>query len=207
MAKKIIDIDTNEQFDSTHELYFSWYLKELKDAGYIDIFYKSETFLLGEDYTLPFIDNRKGKKKTSTFQLLSKAVYTPDFTIEWNEKAVELFVELHDFYFNTDGSIVSQTNLPFRVIKSIGLNIISTIDVKNPYNRQGVRTLFIIKQKWMYDKHRIYVEPIDVNKLFKATFTPRRYFYTDQKKSERKITFTTRTLEEYVEIRKNMKNE
>lgn len=207
MAKKILDKETGLEFDSTHELYMYWYLKELQDKGYIERFSRSLPFILGEEVTLPYCDMTTGKHKDKNLNLLKRIKYTPDYVITWNDIAEDIFINTFDIAGN---KIVIQKNIPFTVIvKDLHHSIVekvSFLDVKNPSNHYGAGTLFSIKQKWVWQLCKMYVEKIEFKPLFVQTFTPQRYLFSDAdpKKKRGAIRWTTRTLDEYVAIRQKL---
>jgi hypothetical protein len=199
--KKVIDVDTGERYDSNLELYFSWYIKELKDKGWIHKIRREKTYELFEPVKYKYLNiNNKPLNKT----LLHKLTYTDDFGIKWNKEAIDIFVNLIN-------RTPKSKNLPFIGVLDLvnhGEKPLSFIDIKNPFNKQGVKTLFKYKQKWIFQKYGIYIQEVDdIECLFYQTFTPERYFYTDSKKSKRKINYKITSLESYVEVRERMNND
>lgn len=161
---------------SKEEEYFSWYLDELKEAGFVsEYWYEPSSFILSEKITkekeiikqLKTKQNREVKVST----ILDKHIYTPDFKIQFN--VIPWFLESNDFIQNN----------------------IWWVDVKGTFNRHGGDRVFPINAKWTYQKYGILVEKIIPSKLFKETFTPILYLKTDKGKQERKIKWNIQILQ------------
>lgn len=169
-------------YDSKEELYFSWWLDELKEAKYIVEWYPGSTIELSKEVEV-------GGKK-----LLNKHGYAFDFSIRWNDSAKDVFITSEPkkgfFTYNKfiiDPSLDDSGYIPF-----------SYIEIKGVFDARNMTRLFVINQKWVYDKRRIYVQLVKIPKLFKDTFTPAKYLITDAGKQERKLNFVPKTLDEYV---------
>ena len=168
-------------YDSKEEIYFVWYIEELQAAGYIDFFrYQPDPFSLFSPVKYNWIKPLKTKKKEMTTTLLQAHSYQADFEIIWNFKA--------DGMFFTDNNIKSR---PF--VSKYG---ISFFDVKPAHDMKNMTRLFHINQKWVHQRHGIYVQKIVPQELFKSTFTPERYRYTDKSLKPRKIDYNAVTLKE-----------
>ena len=48
------------------------------------------------------------------------------------------------------------------------------------------------------EKYKTYINLFVPPKIFKKTFTPKRYLLTDVSKTKRKINFPTKSLEEFI---------
>lgn len=176
----------NEVFRSKEELYFSWYLQQLIENGYVlEFCYEPRTFLLVDPIY------KKGKK--SPVQAHPGTNYTPDFLIRWTQKAIGIFIALELGKPDLSGEY------PF-VCKDLE----SWIDVKGIF--KGAHNVsaatFPVKRNLMYHVHEIYVQkiiPVNITKkkhggLFPETFTPDRYFRTDQSSRMRKFNYIPKTL-------------
>jgi len=169
------------EYDSKEEIYFLWYLDELQAAGYINFYrYQPEPFSLFPPVKYNWIKQLKTKKKEMTTTLLRAHSYQADFAIYWVKKAKDIF-----FNFN------KITDAPF-----IEKYYVSFIDVKPAHDMQNMTRLFHINQKWVHQRHGVYVQKIVPQELFKSTFTPERYRYTDKSLKPRKIDFDAIELKE-----------
>lgn len=158
-------IQTKTQYKSKEELYFSWYLDELKEQGLISGYeYEIEPYVLFESFT--YYD-QQFKKKIN----IREHIYTPDFII-YNNKTTWLS---------------------------------DHIETKGSFDKHNMIRLFSINQKWMMQKYGIYVQKIIPSKLFKSTFTPKRYLLTDSGIKSRKINHEVVLLEDYIKELKNGK--
>jgi hypothetical protein len=172
-SKKVYTYD-GIPYASKEEIYFVWYLDELFTDGYIAEYdYQPEPFSLFIPISYNWIKQLKTKKKEMTTTLLRAHSYQADFKIIWNAKAYDKF-----FNFN------KLTDAPF--IQNYGL---SWIDVKPSHDMQNMTRLFHINQKWVHQRHGVYVQKIVPQELFAETFTPGRYRYTDKSLKPRKIDF------------------
>ena len=99
------------EYKSKEELYFSWYLDELKEIGYIQEYeYEPESLSLSESISI----KTKGKKKSRL--LLRESSYSYDFRITWNKDVPETMVS--DINNALDTSIfISQMQQSFIEIK------------------------------------------------------------------------------------------
>jgi len=184
------------QFDSNEESWFSWYLNELKLAGFIlEYKYHPKPFPLfdGENYT--WIKQLKTKIKEVESQLLKPHTYQADFIIYWHHRAIGLFARYEDSKI---------TDYPFVAQKSKELHWRTIVDVKGEYNQNDAWRRFSIEQKWVWKEYKIYVQKVIPTKLFPATFTPDRFRLTDISEKPRKINYKPiRTLAEYLFFSRN----
>lgn len=169
--------------DSKEEIIFIDWLDELVEAGYIDTYtYHIDCYELIPKATLV---GNKGKP----ISLLNNLSYTPDFTINWNISAKDLFyindVDVKNSKFDNNHIILSSSG-------------VSTIDIKGSFvglhNNSGIT--FPIIRKVLYHLKGIYVNKVVPKELFKNTFTPMSYLKTATNKP-RKIDWQVRTLAEY----------
>lgn len=185
------------KFDSIDEEYFSWYLDELLEAGYVSYF---------EKYPLPYrlspmfkysVDvpaSKRTKAKTKRLNLLRTHEYTPDYAVVWTEKARGIF-------FN---SIISKTDLrdTYFIANEPKDRPYSVIEIKPSFDKHNMTRLFTLNQKWLYHDRRVYVQKVIVctgdKNLFAKTFTPGKYLLTRKKKQPRKLAFTPIDLPTYV---------
>lgn len=186
--------------DSKEELYFSWMLQELEEAGYVNSWGQCRTYQLGDKITNKYQEKKVLKKSTKLIDkeqtILNSCEYTPDFEINWNEKARNIFFNIFpselNHKINTDLLIGQWHN---------GFNYTSIIENKPNYDQNNMTRLNGINRKWMYQKHGIFVNLVKVPDIFKDVFTPKKYLLTDSGKQQRLIHFPIVTLEEYVNSR------
>ena len=191
-----------KQADSKEEVYFSWWLDELLEAGYIAAHaYHPTTYDLSPNQEYSVNVHLKTKTNVEEKTLLQPHTYTPDFSIVWNPKAYGIF-----FYSLADGFNIKKIPL---VAKLHGNMYDETvIDIKPPQSKWGksYMEVFSINQKWTYEKHGVYVQKVVVvgakskktkkvtTGLFPTTFTPERYLMTDTAIKPRKLHYKPKTL-------------
>ena len=172
----------NKSYRSKEEYYFQLYLDELVQAGYVAKYsYEPRSYEIYPKQTYAATNQLKTKTKTIEKHLLASLTYTPDYQIEWTPKA-------HQF------------SSPYSLESTFWCDedLYSHIDIKGSWNRNESHTKFSIIQKAMWNKLGIYVQKIEPKKLFRDTFTPKKYLLTDKTNKARKIAWETKTLEEYV---------
>jgi len=180
-----------EDLQSMEELYFLWWLCDLKDEGYVsDAWYEDDKFVLGKGYEKSYKKRMKTKTKVESESVLPKSVYTPDFRIKWTEKARGVFY--HD--------LVSEEKLTHgrKPMYSLGQDLTSYIEIKPSFDFNNMTRYVKIKINWLFQAEGIYVNLVKVPDIFKQTFVPDRYFTTDENKKARSIKFKTKRLKEFV---------
>lgn len=166
-------------FVSKEELYFSWWLEDMKEAGFVeDYFYEPTTFLLCEkvvkEYTEIIELKTKTKVNNKQITLLQDLQYTPDFKVVFRkipgffEK--NFFIQNNVWWVDCKGSFIGRNN--------------------------NSAITFPLNQKFMYYRHGILVEKIIPQKLFKTSFTPKRYIRTDGDTRLRKINWKIKNVED-----------
>lgn len=197
MAKTIIkDLDTGQVFRSKDELYISWYFEELKQLGYVDKWaYEPKSFLLGEGELSKRIVKYE-QKQTKVSQLITfpsiirKHSYTPDFLVQFNEKAKNIF------YSEYDNVMDKKINI------TLYKRLIAVLEVKFIAGKfQGSKAKTNISRKWLLDKKDIFCQEIDYKSLFFKSFTPKRFITKDDGRMKFTQGFKMFTSESYIESR------
>lgn len=193
-------------YPSWEELYFSWYLDDLKKHGYIYHYeYQPEAKTIYPATTIPWTQQLKTKTVMKDHSIFSELTYTTDFKIFWEKKALGVFAN--------DGSPC--INRPY----FMGLDshdfleeYTTEVDVKGDHSlgqskKNFSQYSFPFKQKMCYSYLGIYVQKIIPAKLFSDTFVPKRYFFTDTGKPGRKLTKIKKplTISEYIEKQSSFK--
>ena len=180
-------------FDSDEEKYFSWYLEELKEAGYIKTWYRFEdvqkpfklTDGLKRAYIVPM---KRVEDKVKEQALLNPSIYTPDFSIIWTEKAIGIFVA--DLNVKFKGRVME----PF-----ICQDKLSIIETKGNHDHKNMTRLAINNIKFTYQRYGVYVNMTKIPAIFNTTFTPSKYLKTDKTKRKRKLNYkNVRTLSQFI---------
>lgn len=177
--------------DSKEEVYLSWWLDDLLRAGFINNWaYHGRTFNLSDRVQYQVKKELKTKVRVDYRLLLNPHTYTPDFNISWDKSARGVLYQ----------NIESMADL--KECPIIAQGDISYIDVKPKAWGRGdsFMALFSVRQKWVFDKHGIYVQPVVVygckTGLFERSFTPRRFLRTDISGQQRKINFRAVSLDQ-----------
>lgn len=204
------------KFDSSEERYFCYWLEELTARGIIIRWtYQPKAFVLCEPVKTTHVKLLKTMSKKEETTLLQGHEYTADFLIFW-AAGTEGFLHmpiLHNCH-------ISLKNYPFISHKhrTNGLYF-SVVDVKGSFSQNDAWRRFSIDQKWVFQKHGIYVnkiiphpaidkkgKPRPASALFVKTFVPERFMLTDKSMKARKINYNFKTVEEFLSENKETKN-
>jgi hypothetical protein len=186
--------------DSEEELFFCYWLEELKENGFIDSFERvTDSMSVYEPFYYEYYKKTKKGPKLAKKILTRKLTYTADFQIKWNKKADGIFV------MNSEGLYPEKHSSYFHCIPLS--NFFSIVDVKGTFKNPKVHTsvTFPIIQKILLS-HGCYVQdviPLGDKGLFAKTFTPKKYLLTNTGK-QRKIKWKVYTLEEFINKYKNV---
>ena len=180
------------ELDSLEELFFSWYLSELCDHGYISgVISQPSPFTLSSGLGHTFIKKMKTKDKILEETIIKPSIYTTDFYIKWEEKALGVFVNTLD----TDDKVMKGA-APRLDICDNDLNGYN--EVKPKFDQNNMTRLARTNIKWVWANHGIFINLSVIPNLFKKTFTPQRYLTTNLSGKPRKLDYTPRSLEEYL---------
>ena len=171
-----MDTKINVKYDSKEERYFSYYVDELLEAGYlVSAEYHPTPFELCSETTVLARTTKRNKSVDKSIKLTGKHVYTADWRLIWNMNAdVKMywceFDEKSEFY-----SVEVFHELPDGRVRAL-----SHVDVKGGFKGKNNNSAitFPINQKWVMDKFGIFVQKIivstDKKSIFAKTFTPKK---------------------------------
>lgn len=182
--------------DSYEEVAFLQWCQELINKGYILKVERGKTYPLtyGLSKNWTEVVHMKTKDKTISKKqvILAPSEYTPDFQIYWTEEGINKFCS--NLFFDDKCDKLFFNDIMF------AFNHFTTVEVKPIFDQNNMERLCKNNQKFLYDRHNIYVNIIKPTQLFEKTFTPKEYMLTTKTKQKRKINFVTRTLEEYLQL-------
>lgn len=148
-------------FDSREEVYFYWYLLDLKSKGIIkEIIFHPDSMILFDKDDYP---------DAKEFKLQSHS-YTADFKIIWNNDYYDDW-DYFDMKINYDDD---------------QLEFYSILEIKPTHDKYNMIRLFKLNQKWIYADSNIFVDLVIPINHFKKTFYPKRYYHTDSVSRKRK---------------------
>lgn len=185
------------EYDSLGELAILQWLYELKNMGYIKTIKRAESYLLCDTLTNNYAQQKKGvTSKPMEQNLLRGHSYTPEFEVIWDLGRSEPFVWRMGSRIKNDKTFVGHLNSgDFAKIPADG--IVTVIEVKPSFDQNNMERLFKLNQKWMWDKHKIFVNLIKVNELFPVTFTPKDFLTTPSGK-KRLLKWPYRSASQYI---------
>jgi hypothetical protein len=202
-------VDDSKQLRSTEELYFVYYLQELKQHGFISKFeYEPFSFNLfdGKHFNVQKITKRG--TTDAIVKALGVHVYTPDFEIEWTDKALGVFI-----WQDYKPTVFERTKPIQAFFSTWDMNTL--VDVKggsyNPKNNTSSVT-FPLNQKWVWSKYERYIQKVvvslDDKSIFAKTFTPKKvineavYKRDNEKRGikqgDSKLKYDVRTITEFI---------
>lgn len=142
-------------YDSDEELYFDWWLEELIGIGLVEErIYQPQSFVLAE------------KEKLSSITL-REHIYTADYRIIWNN-GNRYFTQLCQPI-----NYVLNKNYLKNPIYFDGTQ--SWVEIKPVHIPHNMQRLFVLNQKWVRYRYKIYVQMIVPIILFEKTFYPVNY--------------------------------
>lgn len=175
-------------FDSLEELAFLQWADDLKKAGYIKSIRRADSYLLCESMTIGYAEQLKTKSKPMQQTILHGHSYNPEFEIIWDKKALDKFVHLIGIPKKHDKAFLGWKR---------GDEIVTIIEIKPLFDQNNMERLFKVNQKWMWDKHAVFVNLVKCPELFPKTFTPNAYLTTPSG-FKRKIKWKIRSLYHYL---------
>jgi hypothetical protein len=176
VKKKKIECDGIE-FDSNEELEFYHWVKEAEQYKIISGFkYNCESYPLAPKQTIPVEKKLKTKTKIVDKHLFHEHSYKPDFHLFKGERWDVL----------EDHGLLSTHSFKNEFI----------IDIKGSFQLHDGARSFSINQKWMFDRHHIYINKVVPEKFFKLTWIPEKCRFSPKKKQLRKKYATIPTLME-----------
>ena len=189
------------KYRSKEELYFSWWLDELVEAGYVES-YEYEPYSIELIKLVKYRWEKKLKTKSKEMEstLLQGLSYTPDFEIRWSEECFYNSNCPKILWFNSGKTMKSGIYAKHSKDNCGDIFAVSLVDVKGEFDRNKSNSTFSIIQKVVYDStNGVYIEKVVPKKLFANTFTPKRYLVTDKSGKARKIKWKVKTLGEYID--------
>lgn len=151
----ISKLDSVEEYEFYH-----WCIEAVNNKVLSDFIYHPESFILSESKTAPVaIDTKKKKNKSIT--IFRPHVYTADFRLEFTDMGYNLMIL-------NKVSLFKPYNLPIMPFNEHTL----FVDVKGKFQQFDGARSFGINQKWVYDKHFVYIYKIIPETLFIETWVP-----------------------------------
>lgn len=196
-----------KEYRNNEEIFFSYYLDELKENGLITNYtYEEDTFELSPkiEFTYKKKTHLKTKIKEEDLKktLLREHVYTPDFKIFPTALGVDKNIFNYRYY-----------DFPIFIISNETDNVIHWVDIKGEFagKTNSTQYTFPLNQKWMYQQYGIYVQKVKPFDLFKQTFTPKKvieemvykrdYYKKGKliaKKGDNRLGYEPKTFEEWI---------
>jgi hypothetical protein len=185
------------EYDSLEELAMLQWLYELKNEGYIQSIRRATSYLLSNSLVHDYAQQLKTKSKPVQQTLLHGHSYTPEFHVIWTPQGADIFL----WYIGS----------PHKFDKTfIGYMTISTseciVEVKPVWDQNNMERLFKLNQKWMWDRHRVFVNLVKPQELFARTFTPKEYLTTPSGRRREITKWEYRTLHQFLNNGQQNKN-
>lgn len=153
-------------YDSLEEMAFLQWAFELKRGGYIRSIKRADSYLLCDGLQNNYAQQLVTKSKPMQQCLLHGHSYTPEFEIQWEMKAYTKFIWDIASHKKFEGHLIANNEG------------VTYIEIKPMFDQNNMERLFKLNQKWMWDKHSLFVNLVKCPELFSATFTPQEYLTT-----------------------------
>ncbi|MCK9429307.1 MAG: hypothetical protein M0R17_04835 [Candidatus Omnitrophica bacterium] len=184
----------NTKGPSTEETWMKIYFEELQEKGFIkSLEYQPEPFILSDKVEIPFMEQLKTKTKISNKTLISKHIYTMDYLITWDGPN-KFHKDIKSDYFEKWPLFFSDSNR-------------SCVEVKNIWDNNNMKRLFTTRtQPFIFEKYNIFVNLVEIPKIFELSFIPKKieeefYYKRNTKKNkigEKKFSWKYRILEDFI---------
>ena len=189
----------NKSLDSLYELYMLWYLRELEEAGYISAIAMPNSMEIISAAKVDITQKLKTKDKVVQRTLLASVDYTPDFSFFVMNDHPKLFIDLWE-------PVLDLNNWNSAAFKSCNNEVLIDVKAANYGGKFGStgRSFQINRSILWQSESRFVNKIIPINKgvstsLFRDTFVPNRFLYTDISGKRRTINFPIRTLKQYLD--------
>lgn len=176
--------------DSLEEVYFLMWLFELSDLGYVYKIDRCPPIALSNKVELPYTVELVKSTKEKYLIVTREHIYTPEFKIIWNSKAEFLIKRIS----NLEGLFYD-----VKLRNSVDPTMIfeTWLEIKPKFDQNNMTRLFKINQKWVFDKHGLFVDLVIPETLFEKTFTPKDYLTTPTGK-QRKLNYKPKSCQEWL---------
>ena len=199
------------KYASKEELMFSYYLSELKDAGFIlETEYQPEPFVLCDEHKVFAYESHNDRNQMVDVKLTAKHVYTADWRILWHRSAEGIF-------YWQEGGVYHKGFYPYtkkaKWIPFFATSRTTFVDVKGGFVAQGNSSgvTFPLNQKWMMKEGWFIqkaVVSLDEKGIFCRTFTPRQTIIDEiykrdsykWKAGDSKLKYEPRLLESFLKL-------
>lgn len=181
------------EYDSLEELAFLQWASELQKIGYIKSIHRAPSYLLSDSIVNNYAENRVTTSKPATQTILQGHSYTPEFVIIWSKKAKD-----HIVWDINESS--KYTKYFIGTVTESG-DYQTFVEIKPLWDQNNMERLFKLNQKWMFQKHNIFVNLIKCPELFDKTFTPKEYLTTKTGRN-RTIKWKVKTIYEFLNPKK-----
>lgn len=202
-----------QTLDSLEEAYFSWWLDELREAGFIREWRRAASHELFPPVTHSYVSEYKTPKtgqvrrKTKSKKLLSSLTYTPDFEIVWSLQAyARVFVPMAQC--SGADLLVGDPGCRMIAQPSGGSQWTSIVEVKpRIVGRSSMNTgrlqLARATRAALFHLKGIYVHQVEIGtnagSWFDKTFVPDRFLLTNKTGKPRTINFPARSLGSFLQ--------
>lgn len=184
-----------DHHDSWDEVYMEEWLKEAKQYGVIEQYKRS--------ITIPYFKGVKVHKQhyKKSKSLIQKLSITPDYDIVFTKKAYTINLAV-EFGLNIRKGVKRLEADDHLKAFFYTQDMEALIDVKASVNANKLRRTshasFIYRQALLWATERKYLQKVRLDKLFNATFTPKKCIVRFSSKKIKKMKLQVRTIEEYL---------
>lgn len=202
------------EYESFCELSFLYFAEELIKLGYASAVRRSKSYSLCEPVISSYAVQLKTKGSKQETQTISQGVtYTPDYDIYFTPKALGIFcwelgssdkwdknlLVVQESFSIDDGGAIQALN-----VDNHG-NLIpyykACVEVKPDFSRNSSTPKSVQSMKWLYQRHKVFVNLFRPNKIFEGLFVPEKYKLTERG-TPRLLKFKVKNIHEYLKSKK-----
>jgi hypothetical protein len=189
---------------SNEELYFSWFLEDLKKEGIVITYNNIEKqFEIGKTVKRTYIKKMKRiDDKIIEDIIVPSIIYTPDYFVKWDTTHPGTKFFIGEYWNNYKKYSIRNTPI-VTIERHCSDNTLDTyIEIKPDFDKVNMTRLFKRTQLAILESTGTYVSLVKVPSLFKKTFVPSRYIYTDKKTQKRKLKYKAKSLKQFIKDKK-----
>lgn len=178
------------EYESFCELSLLFFCEELIKKGYIHRVERSPSYMLCDPVHNTYAVHLKRGSKQETQTILQGVSYTPDFDIYFTEQAIGIFCWVLGSNRKLEKNLL--------VAQNVGNLYKATCEVKPDFQRNSTTPKSVQSMKWLYQKHKVFVNLFRPNRIFAGLFVPDKY-RINERGYPRLLKFKALSLKQYLD--------
>ena len=187
----------NCEYESFCELSLLYFAEELIKAGYAKIVMRSPSYSLCDPVQSSYAVQLKRGSKQETQTISQGVTYTPDYDIYFTLKALGIFCWELGSGTKWDKNLLVCERF---IWNDTEIYYKACCEVKPDFSRNSTTPKSVQSMKWLYQKHKVFVNLFRPNRIFEGLFLPDKYLMTERG-TKRILKFKPKTLQEYLKTK------